>query len=257
LVAEDQSLGGRLNDARRIGDTVRRRAGPWTPAVHALLRFLEGEGFEAPRVIGMDEKGREVLQFIEGEVHAGYPVPLPDAVFREDYMVAAARHLRRYHDIVARFAPPPEAKWRLVSPEPHEIICHNDWSPWNALFRDGRYLLTLDWDLAGPGQRLWDVANGACSWVPLFAGASAFRDIDERARRLRIFCDSYDLADRTGLIDAIHARTIFIARFMEEQASLGDPGFMTLVESGTPRRMLRDDTAYLNEHRPKLERALV
>jgi hypothetical protein len=40
-VARETSLGGNLNDAVRVGGTVRRRAGPWTPAVHALLRFLE------------------------------------------------------------------------------------------------------------------------------------------------------------------------------------------------------------------------
>jgi len=42
-MAEERSLGGNLNDAVRLGDTVRRRAGPWTPAVHELLRFLERE----------------------------------------------------------------------------------------------------------------------------------------------------------------------------------------------------------------------
>jgi hypothetical protein len=219
-MAEERSLGGNLNDAVRVGDTVRRRAGPWTPAVHALLRFLEREGFDAPRVIGMDEKGREVLAFIDGEVHTGHPLPLPDAVFREDFMVAAARQLRRYHDVVARFAPPADARWRLVSPEPHELICHNDWSPWNALFRSGRFALTLDWDLAGPGPRLWDGGNAAFSWVPLIAGATAVPNIDERARRLRIFCDAYRLRERGGLLAAMRARLMYVGRFIEEQARL-------------------------------------
>ncbi len=66
-MAEERSLGGNLNDAVRVGETVRRRAGPWTRAVHALLRFLEEEGFDAPRVLGMDEQGREILEYIEGE----------------------------------------------------------------------------------------------------------------------------------------------------------------------------------------------
>ena len=255
-MAEERSLGGNLNDAVRIGDTVHRRAGPWTPSVHALLRFLEREGFDAPRVIGTDAKGREILGFIEGEVYPGHPVPLPDAVFREDHMVGAARHLRRYHDLVAQFVPPAGAWWRLVSPEPHEIICHNDWSPWNALFRDGRYALTLDWDLAGPGPRLWDVANAAFCWVPLIAGATAVPDVDERARRLRTFCEAYHLTDRSCLIDAVRARAIFIAKFMEDQARLGDPGFTTLVDRGTPRRMVEEDVRYLDEHRAVFERAL-
>jgi hypothetical protein len=59
----------------RIGDTVHRRAGPWTPAVHALLRYLERASFPAPRVLGMDAQGREVLRFIEGEAHNGTFAP--------------------------------------------------------------------------------------------------------------------------------------------------------------------------------------
>ena len=39
----------------RVGDTVRRPAGPWTPAVDALLRHLEDVGFPgAPRALGRD-----------------------------------------------------------------------------------------------------------------------------------------------------------------------------------------------------------
>jgi hypothetical protein len=58
--------GGGLTGAKRVGSTVHRATGPWTPAVHALLRHLERVGFEAPRVIGIDEEGREVLTFVAG-----------------------------------------------------------------------------------------------------------------------------------------------------------------------------------------------
>ena len=47
----------------RVGDTVRRPTGPWTPAIHALLRHLEHRGFDgAPRLHGIDEQGREILE---------------------------------------------------------------------------------------------------------------------------------------------------------------------------------------------------
>jgi hypothetical protein len=36
--------GGNAGGAVRVGDTVRRTAGPWTPAVHALLAHLAGKG---------------------------------------------------------------------------------------------------------------------------------------------------------------------------------------------------------------------
>src|SRR5260370_36753638 len=51
----------------RIGDTVRRPAGPWTPAVHALLGPLTAAGFPgAPLPPGLDEHGREVLTLLPG-----------------------------------------------------------------------------------------------------------------------------------------------------------------------------------------------
>lgn len=256
MVVREVPLGGNLNAAVRVGDTVRRRAGPWTPAVHALLRFLEDHGFPAPRVLGMDDDGREILSFIEGEAHAGNPIPLPDSVFDEEHMLAAAVLLRRYHDLVTRFTVPPGASWRLVSPQPHELILHNDWSPWNALFRDGRFELTLDWDLAGPGPRIWDVANAAYCWVPLIAGASAVPDDEERARRLGLFVEAYGLADRRALIPALRARLVHVGRFIEEQARLGDSGMMKLVDWDTPRKMFVNDLAYIDARRPLWERSL-
>ena len=73
VVQEIPLLGGNTSTVVRVGDTVRRNAGPWTPAVHALLRHLERVGFNgSPRALGMDERGREVISFVEGEC-GSYP----------------------------------------------------------------------------------------------------------------------------------------------------------------------------------------
>ena len=247
-------IGGNLNDATRVGNTVRRRAGPWTPAVHALLRFLENAGFEAPRVRGMDDKGREILEYVEGDVYPGWPDPAPDWVIDDDHLAAGGHLLRRYHDLVEGFERPAGARWRMVAPSAPEIICHNDWAPWNALFRERRLAVMLDWDMAGPGTRLWDVANSAYSWVPLLSSRGEFA-IDERARRLRLFCDAYGLKDRAPLLDVLRERTLFVGEFIAEQARLGDEGASKLADWEVPVRMKRD-AAYQDEHRAVLERAL-
>ncbi len=71
---EETLVSGGLNDVIRSGNTVRRSVGPWTPAVHALLRHLEQQGFTgAPRVHGMDDRDREVLDYCPGEV-GNYPL---------------------------------------------------------------------------------------------------------------------------------------------------------------------------------------
>ena len=247
-------IGGNMSDATRVGDTVRRRAGPWTPAVHALLRFLENAGFEAPRARGMDPKGREMLEYVEGDAHPGWPDPAPDWVTDDDHLAEGARLLRRYHDLVEGFEPPAGARWRFVAPTAHEIICHNDWAPWNALFRERRLAVMLDWDMAGPGTRLWDITNSAYSWVPLLSHRPAV-SIEERARRLRLFCDAYGLSDRASLLDVLKERTLFVGEFIAEQARLGDKGSMKLADWDVPARMKRD-AAYLDENRAVLQRAL-
>jgi Ser/Thr protein kinase RdoA (MazF antagonist) len=253
-VAGEESLGGNLNAAVRIGDTVRRRAGPWTPAVHALLRHLEEAGFEAPRALGIDDQGREMLTFIPGEAHSGTLERMPDRVFAEDHLIAAARLLRRYHDVVTDFEAPRDARWRLTAPTSHDLICHNDWTPWNTLFREGRVALMLDWDLAGPGSRLWDVVNAAYCWIPLFS-REGLLDVAQRARRLGLFCDAYGVNDRAAVIPTMLLRIRLVARFVEEQARSGDPGFRTLMRMDVPAAMA-DDAARLEEYRATFERAL-
>ena len=248
-------LGGNLNDAVRIGDTVRRRTGPWTPAVHALLRFLEAKKFPAPRVRGMDAEGREILGFIEGEAHSGTFEALPDRVMADPQLIASAQLLRRYHEVVAGFTPPSDAQWRLVAPMTPEIICHNDWSPWNALLRDGRFALTLDWDLAGPGTRVWDLANAAYSWAPLASDGGRHK-IDDQARRLGLFVDAYGLEERKAVLPTLRLRLQHVSRFIAEQAALGDPGMRRLVWWNVPAQMFEDDVRYLDQHWAALERAL-
>src|SRR5437867_6172635 len=125
-----------------------------------------------------------------GSCAFGWPEPIPDWVVDDDHLGEGARLLRRYHDLVEGFRPPAGARWRMVAPTAHEIICHNDWAPGNALFRERRLAVMLDWDMAGPGTRLWDVANSAYSWVPLYSGRRQL-GIDAQARRLRLFCDAY------------------------------------------------------------------
>jgi len=163
MVDEVPFVGGNLSASVRTGDTVRRRAGPWTPAVQALLGHLQRVGFEsAPQPLGTDDLGREVLSFIPGDVHVGWPDPMPSWTYEDDTtLVAAAQLLRRYHDALQGFTPPAQPHWRVVAPGRHEVICHNDWAPYNAVF-DGRVpVAVLDWDMAGPGSRAWDVARSA------------------------------------------------------------------------------------------------
>ena len=186
----------------RVGDTVRRPVGRWTPAVHSLLRHLEAAGFEgAPRVLGFDDQGREVLTYLPSEPASRWSVKA---------LIGAAQLVRRMHDALADFAPAPDAVWRYPSIGRRAAdgqIGHNDLQPANTVYVDGVPYGSIDWDLAGPTRPLYDVALAAIAFTPLHHGEK-FRppgcpDASERIARLRVFADAYGADDYLALLDAV------------------------------------------------------
>ncbi|MGH2503216.1 MAG: phosphotransferase, partial [Ktedonobacterales bacterium] len=158
--------GGNVSTVTRIGATVHRSAGPWTPAVHALLRHLEHAGYaHAPRALGMDEQGREIVSYLEGDV---FPYPMPGCVWSEVALLAVARMLRAFHEAQAGFEPPADAQWRFApgAPTAGLLICHNDIAPYNTVFTREQPIAFIDWDCATPGPALWDVAYALWFYTP-------------------------------------------------------------------------------------------
>ena len=244
-VDEEPLDGGNLGGAVRVGDTVRRVTGPWTPAVHSLLDHLERTGFSgAPRARGIDDQGREILTFLPGET-VGSQAPWPRWVHEDVTLDAAASWMRRYHDAVANFVPDADARWRGGGTwKPGLIIGHNDAAPYNAAWDRGTLVGFFDWDFAGPVTREWDLAYAAFSWVPLHARAvvteESFTDFAARPRRLRRFLDVYGWSgDLRAFIAVVHGRVKAHLADLLALAAGGDPDFARLVATGTADR-LRD-----------------
>ncbi|GIE99381.1 phosphotransferase enzyme family protein [Paractinoplanes rishiriensis] len=239
--------GGNMNEGVvRVGDTVRRPAGPWTPAVHALLGHLHDCGFEgAPRPLGLDERGREVLTFVPGEVL--YPA-LPD----DDGLRRVGRLIRDFHDAVAGFVPPADARWQaLVPTDGDEIIAHCDLAPWNLVTGAGG-LTFIDWDVASPATRLWDLAYACHGFVPLASYAG------EPAHRLRVLADAYGLDERQriALVPLLARRSMAMYDFLAEQSALGVQPWTRHWAEGHGDSW-RGDAEFTARHEDRWRRALL
>lgn len=225
----------------RAGDTVRRPQRPTSSATHALLVHLERVGFDgAPRFLGIDESGREVLSFIEGEAAIG---PSPDWALTDEALASVAELLRRYHDAAASFDAAGHRWGRPVPPAFRgDVVSHNDPNLDNVVFSGGRAVALIDFDLAGPGSAVWDVACAARMWVPLCDE----RDTPGRLRggslsRLRTFVDAYGLArrERSRVVDAAIETHDWCYDIVREAVTDGHQTFLGVWRDGGEQRAER------------------
>ncbi len=186
---------GTVSSAVKVGDTVRRQAGPWTPTIHALLQFLNEHDFAyAPTPLGMDEQGREIISYLPGVAASR---PWPHVLLTDEGIKQAAKMLRSYHDIVQNFTPSTDAEWRIgkVPLLPGQIIRHGDLGPWNTLWRQDTLTGLIDWDFAEPGERITDLAQLAYYFIPLRGDdgwkQAGFTERPDFGQRLRLLCTHY------------------------------------------------------------------
>ena len=241
----------------RVGDTVRRPQRSWSPATHALLLHLEAVGFEgAPRFLGVDERGREVLTYVPG---ATVLAPYPEWGLTDEALVSVAELLRAYHHAVAGFATRPHT-WPPSPPDAFVdgIASHNDPNLDNVVFRDGRAVALIDFDLAGPGSRAWDVACAARLWAPLrsdvdIADARRGRGLD----RFRLFVDSYgmDEAERVRVAQAVGANHRWFGELISGSAAAGHTAFANYRRS-VPRERLERTARWFDDNEAALRAAL-
>jgi aminoglycoside phosphotransferase (APT) family kinase protein len=193
--------GGRVTaGVVRVGDTVRRPATANSDFVRRLLGYLATRHFDgAPAALGIDERGRDIFAFISGDVPA-------DLGFHDDATLRqAAALIRRYHDLTAEFVAMSGAGAPGI-----EIVCHNDLSPCNFVFRQGVPVAIIDFDAAAHGSRNWDLGYAAWLWLDL--GSPEIAAAEQR-RRLALFLDGYG----TGEVGPVLSKMLERQRVLEAE----------------------------------------
>ena len=255
---ESPLRGGNISQVVRVGTTVRRHQGPWSVAVHGLLQHLETQGFDgAPRFLGIDDQEREILSFLPGEV-GNYP--LQPSMWSDIALIQAGRLLRRLHDATDGYDPS-DAQWQQVYPDPsqHDVICHNDVAPYNTVFVDGEPYAFIDFDTAGPGPRIWDVAYAAYTFVPLAQFVplpdgttvpyEAVRHAENRRCRLQLLCASYGLERAGDLTLVVERRLRALCETLVDRAAEGDAVYQRLIDDGHLAHY-QAEVAFIQQHGP-------
>jgi phosphotransferase family enzyme len=232
---------GRFARPRRHGDTIERAISPASGNVHALLAYLERRGFAlAPRLRATTADGtREILSYLPGD--SGYP-PLASELRRDETLVSVTRAVRDLHDATQGFVAPQPDHWHrmeLAVPAVIDCIGHGDLAPWNILFVGTRVTGIIDWDTAGPTNRVWELAYLAHHLVPFhptedLAGFGWDTEPD-RAGRLRLLTGAYGHDVRLEpVVDFAALRLLAMAAHLDDRVHAADAAYTVHRDEDTP-----------------------
>lgn len=207
----------------RVGDTVRK---PWregTPAMVEFMAAVRAAGVDVPQVLGRDEQGRQVIEFVEGSLALDLP-PLSIGDLER-----VGRIVRAIHDASDGFVPLTTPHWECAIPSPgRDLICHGDLAPWNLIV--GERWVVIDWDGSAPSTRLWDLAYSAQA----FTLNDPTRPPTEAADCLAAFIRGYgaDRALRTALPATMTTRVAAMHDLLRCSHTTGAEPWATMYVTG-------------------------
>lgn len=246
---DEQELAGGNAGGRvvRVGSTVRK---PWTestPSVLAFMAAVRDNGVDIPAVFDPDDQGRQVLEFIPGQL------ALEAEPLTRGELQRVGGMVRAIHDASGSFVPAPDASWTSAIPAPgDELVCHNDLAPWNLIL--GERWVFIDWDAAAPSTRLWDLAYAAQS----FTLSNTRQDPREAAQNLAAFVDGYGAGRelREHLPEALHRRAAAMYRLLRTAHDAGREPWGPMYGQGHGDHW-RGATGYALRHRALWSEALL
>ncbi len=218
--------------------------------MHEFLRFLADEGLRGvPGVHGIDGD-QEVLTYVSGRT-----VPVDREIVLDNVLVEAVAWLRDFHDIAAGFRPDGPRTWRSGAAEldGDAIICHNDPGTYNWIIEGGHFVAMIDWDMAGPGRPIDDLAFLAWTAIP-FNRPDALEQLgdDEVLRRLDLLVDTYAEWGPMTVLGAVAERMELACSRISAGQERGDVAMINLGRAGEPQRT-RERLAAFNNRRERWE----
>ena len=233
---------------------------PWSKQIADYLAFLRSKGFyNVPEPLGFDELGNQIFSYVDGET---CDYPLSDEIKSEATLCSAAELLRKYHDVSEQYIRTetfPLDGWMFPAKDPIEVICHNDFAPYNICFNEGQAIGLIDFETAAPGPRIWDIAYALYRFAPFTnpSNKDGFGNLTDQLKRAETFCDIYglDKSARSQLANVMIERLETLNKFLLHSANEGIAKYQACIAAGH-HKLYKADIHYIEKNKQKIQNTL-
>jgi hypothetical protein len=202
-----------------------------------------------PEFHGLDEHGREVLDYMPGHI-----VDVDHEILTDPQLAATGAWARRLHEATSGFVD--AGPWRFEGPSGADLIGHNDIAPYNICFDGDSLVGVFDWDLAGPTTALLELGFIAWNCVPLYRSPTVEDPDSWVAARLRLLASAYGGVTASDVLTATLVRIEHSITGMQAAAAAGDIGMQRLMKSTGEPGPTRRALSALRTRVPTIERRL-
>ncbi len=195
---EQELLEGNVNPPILKNNKIYKKAHKASWTIDLLLKHVRKKGMNwIPESYGIDN-GFHVIEYLKGKtIHNN-----PRWIWEIEVLIQIATMLRQWHDATQDFECK-KSDWLLANFEKKEVICHNDFAPYNILFINKKPTGLIDFDTCSPGSRLWDISYAAYRFIPIFPmkGETEFNEYSlftrkEVLQRLKLFLKVYGHSEK-------------------------------------------------------------
>jgi len=182
--------GGRMTQGVvRKGNYVLRPCCTNSVFVHEVLKWLELKNVSvAPRFVGLSDDGREIITYLSGISPENLGSYKGNTQWKptENQLYETGKIIKTLHTALLDFPVCMNG----------QTVCHNDLSPCNFMFENDMPYAVFDWDAAGIGDPLNDLAYAAWMWSDLGNEENSPINI---GKTINTILDAYELSKNKRL----------------------------------------------------------
>jgi len=176
--------------------------------VQEVLKWLETKSVSvAPRFVGLTDDGREIITYLSGVSPENLGTYKGNTQWKptEDQLFETGKIIKILHTALIDF---PGCMYG-------QTVCHNDLSPCNFMFENDLPYAVFDWDAAGIGDPLNDLAYAAWMWSDLGNEENSPVDI---GKTINAILDAYELSSekRFSFHERIHEQIRRVTKSLHE-----------------------------------------